>query len=289
MAALTQEDQNNQDNADSVNRKIYFISDGTGITVESLGVSLLTQFSKLKYTAKKIPYVNTVKKAKEIAEAINKEITELNNKPIIISTLVNIEIREIIKSCKALVLDFFEQYINPLERELNCSSDHTIGKTHSLKNIYQYDARMDAINFTLNTDDGLAIKKYTEAEIIIIGVSRCGKTPTCLYMAIQYGIKAANYPLVMEDLQDNKLPNFLLPYKHKLYGLSIDPRRLQAIRHKRRPDTQYSDLKQCMLEVKMAESLFIKEKIPFLYTTTHSIEEITTHIIDDKNINKLIN
>ncbi len=278
-----------QDNLDSINRKIYFISDGTGITVENLGVSLLTQFSKLKYTAKKIPYVNTVKKAKEIAQAINQEIAEHNNKPIIISTLVNIEIREIIKSCNALVLDFFEQYINPLERELQCSSDHTMGKTHSLKNVYQYDARMDAINFTLNTDDGLSTKKYTEAEVIIIGVSRCGKTPTCLYMAIQYGIKAANYPLVIEDLQENKLPDFLLPYKHKLYGLSIDPRRLQAIRHKRRPDTNYSDLKQCMLEVKMAESLFLKEKIPFLYTTTHSIEEITTHIISDKNINKLIN
>lgn len=278
-----------QDNLDSINRKIYFISDGTGITVENLGVSLLTQFSKLKYTAKKIPYVNTVKKAKEIAQAINQEIAEHNNKPIIISTLVNIEIREIIKSCNALVLDFFEQYINPLERELQCSSDHTMGKTHSLKNVYQYDARMDAINFTLNTDDGLSTKKYTEAEVIIIGVSRCGKTPTCLYMAIQYGIKAANYPLVIEDLQENKLPAFLLPYKHKLYGLSIDPRRLQAIRHKRRPDTNYSDLKQCMLEVKMAESLFLKEKIPFLYTTTHSIEEITTHIISDKNINKLIN
>lgn len=274
---------------DIINRKIYFISDGTGITVENLGMSLLTQFSKLKYTAKKIPYINTVAKAKEIAEAISEETLSNNANCIIISTLVNKEIREVIKSSKALVLDFFEQYIDPLEKELNCNSDHTIGKTHSLKNIYQYDARMDAINFTLNTDDGLAIKKYDEAEIIIIGVSRCGKTPTCLYMAIQYGIKAANYPLVMDDLKDNKLPGFLEPYRHKLYGLSIDPRRLQTIRHKRRPHSQYADIKQCTLEVKLAESLFVKEKIPFLYTTTHSIEEITAHIIEDKNINKMIN
>ncbi|MBP9721867.1 MAG: kinase/pyrophosphorylase [Gammaproteobacteria bacterium] len=271
-------------------RKIYFISDGTGITVETLGQSLLTQFSKLKYTAKKIPYVNTIKKAQEIADTINQDALDLNIRAIVISTLVAKEIREIIKSSNALVLDFFEQYISPLEQELGYSSDHTIGKTHSLDiaNTYKYDARMDAINFALNTDDGLSTKKYDEAEVILIGVSRCGKTPSCLYMAIQYGIKAANYPLVIEDLEADKLPEFLAEYKHKIYGLSIEPKRLQVIRQKRRPNSQYADLKQCITEVKLAEALFTREKIPYLYTTNHSIEEITAHIIENKKINKLI-
>lgn len=270
---------------DLISRKIYFISDGTGITVETLGQSLLTQFSKLKYKAHKIPYVNTTEKAEKIAEIINKESEQLHLRSIVISTLVSPEIRNIIKSANALVLDFFEQYINPLEQELNCRSDHTIGKSHSLKNIYKYDARMEAINFTLNADDGLATKTYQDADVIIIGVSRCGKTPTCLYMAMQYGIKAANYPLVIEDLEKNALPDCLADYKNKIYGLSIDPRRLQTIRQKRRPNSTYADLKQCIKEVKLAEEIFVKEKISFLYTTTHSIEEITAHIIEDKKIN----
>lgn len=269
-------------------RQIYFISDGTGITVETLGQSLLTQFSRLQCTPQKIPYINTVEKAKKIAESINKESEQSGFRPIVISTLVSSAIREAIKASNALVLDFFEQYISPLEKELGYKSDHTVGKTHSLDNLFQYDARMEAINFSLNTDDGLATKKYDEAEIIIIGVSRCGKTPTCLYMAIQYGIKAANYPLVIDDLEKHELPVFLKPYKNKIYGLSIDPRRLQSIRQKRRPNSNYADLKQCILEVKLAEELFKKENVSFLYTTTHSIEEITAHIISNKNINKLI-
>lgn len=269
-------------------RKIYFISDGTGITVESLGQSLLTQFAEVSYTTKKIPYVNTEDKAIKIREMINQEAEANNTRPIVISTLVSTELREILKDSNFLVLDFFEQYINPLEKELGCHSDHTIGKTHGLKDLYQYDARMDAINFTLQTDDGLDIKKYNDSEIIIIGVSRCGKTPTCLYMAIQYGIKAANYPLVIEDLEQKKLPAFLEPYRKKLYGLSIDPKRLQMIRHKRRPNSNYSDMKQCVLETKLAEDIFHKENIPFLFTTNHSIEEITAHIIDEKQINKII-
>lgn len=267
-------------------RNVYFISDGTGITVETLAQSLLSQFSNLIYAVKKIPYVNTIDKAHNVIEQIMTENTNNEHKPIIFSTLIDLNIRKIIKSTNYLVLDLFELYINPLENELNSISDRSVGRSHSLKDIMTYDARMDAINFTLNTDDGLATQKYKNAEIILVGISRCGKTPTCLYMAIQYGIKAANYPLVIEDLEQNKLPDFLSNYKDKIYGLSIDPKRLHAIRHKRRPNSSYSKLQQCIKEVKMAERLFKHEKIPFLFTTTHSIEEITTHILEDKGLGK---
>lgn len=269
-------------------RKIYFISDGTGITVETLGQSLLTQFSDLEYKAKKYPYVNTKEKAEKIISDIINDNKASKVKPIILSTLISKEIREVVKKSDVFALDLFEQYIAPLEKELDTRSNHTIGKSHGLKDIMRYDARMDAINFTLNTDDGLAIKKYDDAEIILVGVSRCGKTPTCLYMAIQYGIKAANYPLVIEDLESNKLPDFLSEYKHKIYGLSIDPKRLHAIRYKRRPNSNYANMQQCNLEVKLAESLFLREKIPFLYTTTHSIEEIATHILEDKGLGTIL-
>lgn len=267
-------------------RNIYFISDGTGITVEALGQSLLSQFSHLIYAIKKYPYVNTTTKAEEILKEIQMDYTTSFSKqrPIIFSTLISQEIRDIIKQSNAFILDLFELYINPLEIELGSKSEHRVGKSHGLKDELTYDARMEAINFTLNTDDGMSIEKYKNAEIILVGVSRCGKTPTCLYMAIKYGIKAANYPLVMEDLEQNKLPYFLEEQKNKVYGLSIDPKRLQAIRQKRRPDSKYAELQQCQLEVKMAENLFIREEIPFLFTTTHSIEEITTHILEDKGI-----
>lgn len=272
----------------TLKRKVYFISDGTGITVENLGHSLLTQFSELKYEAKKYPYVNTIEKAKSITQEIDFENRTSNLRPIILSTLISEEIRAVIKQSNTFMIDFFEEHIGPLEQELDLRSNHTIGKTHSLNDIMRYDARMDAINFALYTDDGLALKKYQEADIIIIGISRCGKTPTCLYMSIQYGIKAANYPLVDEDLQHNKLPDFLEQFKHKLYGLSIDPKRLQTIRHKRRPNRKYSNLMQCKMEVKQAESLFVRENIPFLYTTSHSIEEIAAHILEDKGLGNML-
>lgn len=271
-------------------RKIYFISDGTGITVETLGQSLLTQFGSLEYTSKKYPYIDTIEKAEKISQEINQETINTKLKPIILSTLISEDIRNTIKKSanKCLVLDFFEQYINPLEQELNLSSDHTIGKSHSLTNLHKYDSRIDAINFALSTDDGLSQKKYSKADIILIGVSRSGKTPTCLYMAMKYGIKAANYPLVEEDLEQHTLPELLKPFQNKLYGLSIDPKRLQSIRQKRRPDTKYASIKKCRDEIKLAEQLFLLHDIPFLYTTTHSIEEITAHIIADKQIDKLI-
>jgi regulator of PEP synthase PpsR (kinase-PPPase family) len=274
----------------TIGRNIYFISDGTGITVEALGHSLLTQFSHLVYSIKKYPYVNTTSKAQEILKEIQTEsVTNFfNQRPIIFSTLISSEIRNIIKQSNAFILDLFELYINPLELELGSKSEHRIGKSHGLKDEVIYDARMEAINFTLNTDDGMATQKYKNAEIILVGVSRCGKTPTCLYMAIKYGIKAANYPLVMEDLEQNKLPDFLEEHKNKIYGLSIDPKRLQTIRQKRLPDSQYAALQQCQLEIKMAENLFIRENIPFLFTTVHSIEEITTHILEDKGIGSII-
>ena len=270
----------------TIGRNIYFISDGTGITVENLGHSLLTQFPGLIYTIKKFPYVNTVAKAEKILLEIDEDWKNHKVKPIVFSTLISEEIRTIIQKSHGLVLDLFEKYVSPIEQELGIKSEHSIGKSHSLHDLYSYDARMEAINFTLNTDDGLAPQKYQNAEIILIGVSRCGKTPTCLYMAIQYGVKAANYPLIMDDLEKNQLPDFLLEHKDKIYGLSIDPNRLQTIRYKRRPNSQYSNLDQCKMEVRLAEKLFNLSKIPFLYSTTHSIEEIATHILEYKGIGK---
>jgi regulator of PEP synthase PpsR (kinase-PPPase family) len=273
--------------APEAQRWVYFVSDGTGITVERMSQSLLTQFSDVSFQFKKVPYINTVEKASQLAAEINQIAQHHLHRPIVMSTLVDPTIRGVIHKAQALVLDFFEAYIHPLEKELGARSDHTMGRFHKVVDYQLYEARMEAINYTLKTDDGLYADHYQKADVIIVGVSRCGKTPTCLYLAIQYGIRAANYPLLIEDLAQDGLPPTLQPFRQKLYGLSIDPKRLQTIRFKRRPNSQYAALATCIDETKRSERLFMTEKIPFMYSTMHSIEEIAAHIIADKKLDKI--
>lgn len=267
-------------------RTVFFISDGTGITAETLGHSLLTQFENLSFEKITIPYVDTLTKAEEIVTRINQTATKDENKPLIFSTLVNPEIREIINKSHGLLLDFFKTFINPLEAELKTKSTHHIGRMHGLVDYNAYMTRINAVNYTQSHDDGLSQQNYAKADIILIGVSRCGKTPTCLYLALQFGTFAANYPFTEEDMSELKLSPTLQKYKHKLFGLTIAPERLHAIREERRPNSRYASVAQCELEIKKVENLFRSEKIPFLSTTTRSIEEIATTVLTTMGIKR---
>lgn len=266
------------------NREVYFISDGTGITVEALGKSLLTQFSTVNFNIHKISFVNSVFKAQELMTKITTETKKKNYNPIILSTLIDKKIRAVFDNEQVFFIDFFSQYLNPLEIELNTHSNHAIGKSHSVFDQEKYENRIKAINYTLYTDDGLGTNKYDNAELILIGVSRCGKTPTCIYLAIHYGIKAANYPLTIDDMNEYQLCNFLNKYKSKLFGLTIDPLRLQYIRQQRRSNSKYASLLQCTKEIKWVEKIMRQENIPFINTTHHSIEEISACIINKNNL-----
>ena len=117
--------------------------------------------------------------------------------------------------------------------------------------------------------------------MILVGVSRCGKTPTSLYLAMQYAIKAANFPLIPEDFDRGQLPATLQPYRKKLFGLTIQPERLSEVRNERRPGSQYASLEQCRDEVAAAERMMRREGISWLSTTTKSIEEISTTIMEE--------
>jgi len=282
------------DKSNTKPRTIFFISDGTGITAEALGQSLLTQFNGSQFKTQKIPYINTIQRANETASKIINIYTNFKNhadlkdaeklRPIVISSLVDPDIRDVFKNKpEFFFIDLFEQYLEPLEKELGVKASNAVGKAHGLINQQQYDSRIDAINYTLQTDDGLSPKYYESADIIIIGVSRCGKTPTCLYLSVQFGINAANYPLTEEDLENTDLPKHLEKYKYKLFGLSIDVDRLHQIRTKRRANSKYSSYEQCEYEVKQAEKMMTKHDIPFMYSTFHSIEEISTSIITHIN------
>ena len=267
----------------------FFVSDGTGITAANLGRSLLSQFDALQFEEITLPYISSVEQAKEAADLITQTFEKTQKRPLVFTTLINAEFYNIVANTPAFVKDLFKTFIGPLEDELGIQSSHTVGKTHGLKNYEDYMTRMNAVNYTLNNDDGVNIHDYAKADVILLGVSRCGKTPTCLYLALQFGLFAANYPLTLEDLDKLALPTCLKPFKHKLIGLTIDPIRLQQIRQERRPNSSYSNLKNCQQEVNEAESLFKKEQIPYLATTTRSIEELAAEIIHLSAIKKRLN
>lgn len=272
----------------SLTRTVFFISDGTGITAEALGRSLLSQFETIPFEYITIPYVNNREKAERTLARINEAHTKDGERPIIFTTLVNPEISDLLHEGSALIMDFFQTFINPLEYELGHKSSHTVGRSHGVKDYTDYMGRINAVNYALAYDDGLNAGKYANADVILLGVSRCGKTPTCLYLALQFGIYAANYPLTEEDMNELDLPKVLANYRRQLFGLTIDPLRLQTIRQERFPNKEYASKKRCELEVNYSESLFKKERISFLDTTARSIEEIAAEILTIGEIKRRI-
>ena len=260
-------------------RSVFYVSDRTGITAEMLGQSLITQFDGFHFQRHTIPFVDSPERAQEAVATINLAARADAQRPLVFSTLIDEPVRRIIRTANALVLDFFEAFIAPLEDELGTPSSHAVGKSHSTGDLYTYTQRINAINFCMAHDDGVNSTGLNEAEIILVGVSRCGKTPTSLYLAMQFGIKAANYPLIPEDLDKQQLPSVLLPWRKKLWGLSIRPERLHQIRSERRPDSRYASLSNCRHEIQAAEAMLRAHGVPFLESTNMSIEELSTTIL----------
>ena len=269
-------------------RTVFFISDGTGITAQMLGHSLLTQFEGVEFNQVTLPFVDSTEKAEDCLARIEAAGANGNGQPVVFSTLVNQDVRTVLRKANALFLDFFETFIDPLEAGLGVKSSHTIGRSHSAMDKKEYHQRIDAINFAMAHDDGASHRELGQADVILIGVSRSGKTPTSLYLALQFGVKAANYPLIPEDFQRGKLPEALRMHKPKLFGLTIAPERLHEIRKERRPDSRYAALDNCRYEVEEAETLMRREGIHSINSTTKSIEEIATTILRELRIHRQI-
>jgi hypothetical protein len=265
-------------------RAAFFISDRTGITAEMLGHSLLTQFESVRFQEATLPFVDTADKAHDVVARINEAAAADGARPIVISTLVNTEIAAIVGQANALFLDCFEIFISPLEKELGVPASHAVGRSHSVNDLVNYYHRIDAVNYALGHDDGVASRGLTDADLILVGVSRSGKTPTCLYMAMQFGIRAANYPFIAEDFSAGQLPGLLRPLRGRLRGLTIKPERLQQIRSERRPGSKYATLENCEFEVREAEALMHQEGIPFLDATSKSVEELATTILHEAKL-----
>jgi [pyruvate, water dikinase]-phosphate phosphotransferase / [pyruvate, water dikinase] kinase len=269
-------------------RSIFFISDSTAITAHTLGKSLLTQFDTIQFDQTILPFVNTVERARQAVAKVNRAAKRNSGPPIIFSTLIDPQIRDVIMTSDAVFFDFFDPFLSRLERELRVESTHAVGRYHRIDDDDAYDVRMDAVNYALNNDDGISVKYFDKADIILVGVSRTGKTPTCIFLGLHFGLYAANYPLTEEDMSErfSKLPRALQPYRKKLYGLTINPDRLHQIRSVRRPDSRYSSIAQCEIEVELAEALFMREKIPFLNVTTISVEEIAATLIRGEKLQR---
>jgi len=273
--------------AELMNRRtVFFVSDQTGVTAETMGHSLLTQFEGLDFRQVTLPFVATVDKAEEAVRRINSTAKEDGLRPIVFSTLVKEDLRHLVKASNGLFLDFFDAFLGPLEQELKVKSSRAQGRAHGMSDIGAYTLRINATNFALANDDGAITRDYDRADLVLVGVSRSGKTPTCLYMALQYGIFAANFPFADEEFESGALPASLVKCQRKLYGLTIAPERLQQIRNERRPNTKYSSPSQVEYEVRTAESIFRRYDIPCINTTECSIEEIASRILDKTGLER---
>ncbi len=271
-----------------VDRTVFFLSDQTGVTAETLGHSLLTQFSAKKFRQMTLPFIDTEDKAREAVRTINAVNDTGAPKPIVFSTLVQGEYRAILKEANGLHLDIFDVFLGPLSAELGEEPSYEPGRAHGMSDIDAYMKRIEATNFALANDDGGMSRNYDVADVILVGVSRSGKTPTCLYLALQYGVYAANYPLTDEEFETGKLPDFLIKQKEKLFGLSIEADRLGQIRKERRAMGKYASMQQVRFELRETEKIFRRYGIPYVDTTKFSIEEISSRILDSTGVERRV-
>ena len=268
-------------------RIVFIVSDGTGITAENFSQSILAQF-EAPFRHIRIPFVDSVDKAHDAVSSINQASNKYGLQPIVFTTLVNTELNTIVSKANGLILDMFQTFVAPLEAALGMKSTHAMNRLHHNADTEAYKNRIEAINYSLAHDDGQSNQNLVEADVILVGISRVGKTPTSLYLAMQYGLKAANYPLIPEDFERGHLPKDLIPYRQKIFGLMIDAERLSEIRNERRPGSNYAKLENCRYEINEATAMMKKQSIPWVLTTSKSIEEIATTILQAMKSDKTI-
>lgn len=267
-------------------RIVFFVSDGTGITAETLGATLLTQFEGISFKKTTLPFINTPEKARVSLDYINHVAATERQRPLVFSTTVNDEVRAILRSGRALFLDLFDTFIAPIESELSVKSSHAQGRAHGMADADRYHARIDAVNYTMEHDDGQCLRNLGRADVILIAPSRCGKTPTSLYLALQHAVFATNFPLTEDDLETLRLPQALIGHESKLFGLTSDPERLSQVRNERRPGSKYAALAQCAYELRQAEQLYRRLQVPQLNSANMSIEEIATMVMQEKGLRR---
>ncbi len=263
-------------------RSVFIISDGTGITAGALS-KLLEHFPNTEFSLTRLPFTDNNEKVQAAFEHVQKVSETDAERPIVIMSIGNGDHRNHLKQANAYYIDLFHRFIYPLGSELNQEPLTGASIAYSVMG-NSYHERMEAINFTLNHDDGMTNSGLDEAEVILVGVSRCGKTPTSIYLAMQFGVKAANYPLIPEDFERGSLPAALEKNLNKIFGLTIKAERLHSVRNERRPDSVYASLENCRKEIATAENMMRRYNLPMADSTSRSIEELSAIIM--QNIRK---
>lgn len=260
-------------------RTVFFVSESTGITAETMGHSLLSQFDTVDFEQVYMPYINTDLRAQALTERMQEAAERDGARPICFATMLNQEIGAILQAGNCFYLELFEEFIEPLSQELGVTPSRRSGRSHAITKPNSYTKRIEAINFAMANDDGMRPDNFHRADVVLTGVSRSGKTPTCLYLAMHYGLRSANYPITEEDFDRGDVPQLVWDCRHKLFALTIDAQRLQLIREERRPGSEYASLRRCQDDIRQANQLFKRLGIPVLNTTSQSIEEISTQIL----------
>lgn len=266
-------------------RPVYFVSDGTGITAETWGTTLLTQFDGVEFKKVTLPFINSLEKARSTVEYID-YVASQGPRPLVFSTTVNEEVRAILRGSKAWFADLFDTYIHAIEEAVGQESSYAQGRAHGAYDRRRYDARIEAVNFAMEHDDGQSTRDLARAQVILIAPSRCGKTPTTLYLAMQHGILATNFPITEDDLEAQQLPDSLKGLEHLCFGLISDPEQLHQIRSERRPGSKYASIAQCSYELREAERLYQRFRIPYVSSAARSIEEIAAVVIQEKDLQR---
>jgi len=257
---------------------VFFLSDSTGISAETMGNALLIQFPQLRFERQLIPFISTPEEARRVV-AILDEAASGPVTPIAFTTAATDEIREVLLTSRCPMIDFFKLHVTRVESILGVPAARVAAQLHGVGDVQRYNARMAAIEYSIEHDDGQSLRALDRADIILIAPSRCGKTPTTMYLALQHGLFVANYPLVDEDLESADLPRPITKLRDRCIGMLATPARLSEVRQQRRPNSTYASLEQCTYELRRAEAMYAANRIPAINSTTRSVEEMSTLIV----------
>ena len=261
---------------------VFFLSDSTGITAETMGNALLIQFPNLRFERRLIPFISTVEEARRVV-AILDAAAEGPVTPLAFSTAAVEEVRHELLGTKCPLIDFFDLHMERVEAILGDKGVRIAARLHGMGDVKRYNARMAAVEYAIEHDDGQSMRALDKADVILVAPSRCGKTPTTMYLALQHGIFVANYPLVEEDFSSAELPGPVGGLRDRCFGMTTTPARLSQVRQQRRPNSRYASLEQCTYELRQAEAMYRNHRLPVINSSAKSVEEMSTVILQTMN------
>ena len=279
---MGEDDERLQETSESPPIPVFFLSDSTGITAETMGNALLIQFPDLRFERRLIPFISTIDEARRVVKVLDTAAAGPVT-PLAFSTAAVEEVRHELSHTRCPLIDFFDLHMERVESILGTKGIRVAARLHGMGDVKRYNTRMAAVEYAIEHDDGQSMRALDKADVILIAPSRCGKTPTTMYLALQHGIFVANYPLVDEDFETAELPRPVRGLRDRCFGMLTTPARLSQVRHERRPNSRYASLEQCTYELRQAEAMYRNHRLPMINSSTKSVEEMSPVILQTLN------